>query len=799
LLKVTVTPGANPASTGLAVTGNLSAIGGSATQSFFDDGVQGGDVVAGDNVFSYFATVASGTLPGNVSMPITITDAQSRSGNTSINLTIVPPLVAIHEIQGNGATSPLEGQLVRTRGIVTALKSNGFFMQTPDADADGDPASSQGIFVFTQVAPPLPAAVGNYVEVSGMALEFIPGADPASPPVTEITAPAVILLSSGNALPAVQMITAADTHAAGPVDQLERFEGMRVGVASLTTSSGTLGSVSESSATGNSNGVFYGVITGLARPFREPGINILDPLPAGAPCCVPRWDGNPEMLRVDSDGQIGAARIELTSGATVTGLVGVLDFGFRTYTLLPDPSAPPAVSGNMTSTALPMPGRNEFTVASMNLERFFDTVNDPGISDPVLTATAFAKRLHKVSLAVRQVLNAPDIIGVQEVENLTTLQALADKINNDTVAAGGAHPGYAAYLEEGNDPGGIDVGFLVKASRVVVHSVLQVGKNDTYINPNNGLAEVLNDRPPLVLHATILSMVGPDLPLTVIVNHLRSLNGVDDPADGNRVRTKRRAQAEFLAGYLQQRQAASPGEEIILVGDFNAFPFNDGYVDSIGTVLGTPAPATEVVAASADLVNPDLVNLAQQPPADQRYSFIFDGNAQVLDHVILTANLQGRVSRFFYARSNADFPESVRSDGTRPERYSDHDHPVAYFSLPPISVLVDIKPGDDTNSINPESRGNIPVAILSTPDFDAGQVDPLSVTLAGAAVRLNGRGTPQASLEDVNGDGLRDLVLHIVTAALQLTSGATQATLEGMTFDGKFIRGSDALRIVPQS
>jgi hypothetical protein len=210
-----------------------------------------------------------------------------------------------------------------------------------------------------------------------------------------------------------------------------------------------------------------------------------------------------------------------------------------------------------------------------------------------------------------------------------------------------------------------------------------------------------------------------------------------------------------------------------------------------------PAPAHEVVVTSSDLVNPDVNNLLNQTEPAQRYSYTFDGHAQVLDHILHTANLTPRFSRFHYARNNADFPEVYRSDATRPERYSDHDIPVAYLALPPITVLVDIKPGETPNSIHLGSNGVVPVAILSTPDFDAGTVDPATVTLAGAAVRLRGRGTPMASLEDVNGDGLRDLVLHISTDALQLTSSDVQAVLEGMTFSGMFIRGTDSVRIVP--
>ena len=111
----------------------------------------------------------------------------------------------------------------------------------------------------------------------------------------------------------------------------------------------------------------------------------------------------------------------------------------------------------------------EFTVASFNLERFFDTVNDPGISEPVLTAAAFDDAAEQgVARHPRTSLQTPDILGVVEVENLTTLQALAARISADASRPAQPDPLYAAYLVEGNDVGGIDVGFLVKTAPVAV-------------------------------------------------------------------------------------------------------------------------------------------------------------------------------------------------------------------------------------------------------------------------------------------------------------------------------------------
>ena len=690
LLTVAVTPGTNPPSTGLAVSGNLTAIGGSATQAFFDNGTNG-DVTPNDLTFSYLAVVAPVTPPGPKSLPFTITDAQGRTGSgPPISLVVEPPSVAIHDIQGSGSSSPYAGMAVKTEGVVTGVKSNGFFIQVPDLEVDGNPMTSEGVAVFTSSAPPPAAVVGNRVSVIGTVSEFIPSADPHSPPLTELGAPLTItLVSTGNPLPAAITLTASDTSPTGSIEQLERFEGMRVHVDSLTAVSPTQGTINETNATSTSNGVFYGVITGVDRPFREPGVEVPDPLPPGSPCCVPRFDANPERLRVDSDA-IGAPALEVTSGALVTNLTGPLDYSFRTYTICPEPGAPPSASGNVAVTAVPLPGDGQFTVGSFNVERFFDTVDDPGTSDAVLTPLAFAHRLNKVSLAIRNILRAPDVIGLEEVENLTTLQAIADKISADAVLAGQPDPAYQAFLVEGNDIGGIDVGFLVKSAggRVEVVDVTQEGKNTTYINPNNGQPELLNDRPPLVLRAIVHHPSGPTFPVTVIVNHLRSLSGVDDPVDGNRVRTKRRAQAEFVAHLIQARQVADPDEHIVSVGDYNAFEFNDGYVDSIGTISGTPTPANQVVLASGDLVNPDLVETMQYAPGGQRYSYTFDGNAQELDHVLVTQNLVPRIATLSYGRLDADFPDSLRNDPNQPARISDHDPLVAFFTFPTADLSV---------------------------------------------------------------------------------------------------------------
>lgn len=693
LLTVTVTPGTNPTSTGITVTGNLTTIGGSATQMFFDDGTNG-DVMAGDNIFSYLATVAMATTTGPKTLPFTVADAQMRSSNGSISLMVASPPVSIHDVQGNGSASPLVGQVVTTSGIVIGTKNNGFFIQEPVPDAD--PNTSEGVFVFTSSAPPAAAVIGNNVTVTGVVVEFIPSQEPNAPPLTEISGtPTVSVNSTGNPLPAATTITAADT-TPNNLENLERLEGMRVHVPQLTVVAPTSGSIDENDANVTSSGFFYGVIPGVPRPFREPGVEATLNLPAGAPANVPRFDTNPERLQVDSNAQPGAPILDVTAGATVSNIVGPLDYTFTTWTIYPEAATTPTVTNQQVARPVPQQTFNELTIASFNMQRFYNTVDDPG-SDVVLTVAAFNKRLNKASLAIRNVMRSPDVIGIVEMENLSTLQAVATKVNNDAVVAGQPNPNYTAYLVEGNDIGGIDVGFLVKTPRISVVDVTQLelagcvqtaATCNNFINPNTGSSELLNDRPPLVLRATV-AQPGTATPLafTVIVNHSRSLSGIDSTevngtgTDGGRIRFKRRAQAEFLANDIQARQTANPNLNLAVVGDFNAFPFNDGYVDVEGTIQGQPTPANQVVLASSDLVNPDLTNLIETLPQMERYSFTFDGNAQALDYILVNNNFLSRLSRHAYARNNGDFPAKYYEDGNRPERLSDHDMPVGYFRL----------------------------------------------------------------------------------------------------------------------
>jgi len=119
------------------------------------------------------------------------------------------------------------------------------------------------------------------------------------------------------------------------------------------------------------------------------------------------------------------------------------------------------------------------------------------------------------------------------------------------------------------------------------------------------------------------------------------------------------------------------------------------------------------------------------------------------------------------------------------------------FTAVKTEVEIDIKPGSDPNSINLGGNGVVPVAILTTPDFDATTIDPATVALAGSTVRVKGKSGNAGSLEDVDGDGDLDLVVQVYMDELELSPGDTEAILTAYTYSGLMVTGSDFLKIVP--
>ncbi len=558
----------------------------------------------------------------------------------------------IFEIQGSGAASPYAGQKVLTQGnIVTALSPSGFFIQTPDSRADFSVDTSNGIFVFTGSAPTV--SVGDLVDVEGDVVEFFGFTEFTNNPLVTIT-------SAGLPLPAAVAFGAAvpspDPTSPSCAIEFECYEGMLIEIAD--------GSITGPNQRFGSDPTAEAYITSAPqRTFREPGLEF--PGIAG----LPVWDGNPEVFEIDPD-KLGLPNQALPAGAAFSA-TGVLGFEFGGYEFWPTELTvnagdfPQAVRSNHWL---------ETTVGSLNLFRLFDDIDDPPsvnaagetIDDFVVSSEEYQRRLNKFAGYIIDQMQTPDILGVQEVESLKVLEDLAATIN---AANPRAH--YKAYLVDGNDVGGIDVGFLVRKWRVWVWDIEQLGADETYVNPVDGSLDILHDRPPLLLKGWAGL-----LPINVMVVHNRSLGGIDT----ERVQVKRLEQALSIAEKVQDIQSArNPRKRnLVVLGDFNAFEFSDGYVDALGHIRGDFDPA-ESLLSGADLVSPDLMNQLFSLPEDQQYSFIFRGNAQALDHALTSESLDYRVRGLQFARGNADAAVDLINDDSTILRSSDHDGLVLYI------------------------------------------------------------------------------------------------------------------------
>ncbi|GGA66588.1 nuclease [Arenimonas soli] len=671
VLTVQVTPGANPASTGLVVSADLEAIGGSAGQAFRDDGLSG-DLVANDLEFTWAGTVAPGTSPGPKSLPVQVADDQGRSGAGTINLSVAIR-VGIAGIQGQGIGSPLPvGTEVVTEGIVTARRGNGYFIQSAPGEDDGDPATAEGVFVFTSAPPPADAAVGNRVRVAGRVSEF--SRTPHGYPLTQLNWASLTVLATGQALPAPVVIDDTVLAPTVALDALGRYQGMRVVLPAATVVGPT-----------NGFGDFHVTLPGVPRPVREPGIAALDAVPLPPGNAIPVFDRNPERLRVESLGLEGGSAFNLDAGASVQGMEGILYYDRGDFTLLLGQRDATTSAGGALVAAVPAVEEGAVRIASYNIQNL-----SGGESVPL-------DRLAKLTDVFCQYLRTPDVVGLVEIGNLETARRLARAINEDEFDNCPDNPAYEAYLL--STSGSQRLGYLVKTApvadgqpRVEVRGVVEHFVGEPLVAPDGSINPSLRlfDRPPLQLDARVNDGNGRQFPVQVLLNHNLSLldtNNLSSNAQwgtvGNRSREKRKQQAERLSQLVESIQQADPAMPLVLVGDFNAFEFSDGYVDVMGIIAGTPAPADEVLLAGQSAVTRPLVNLIGTRPVDQRYSYVFEGNAQNLDHALVNqAVLEATEATLYHARVNSDFAADLAADPTVPVRSSDHDPLVADLVVP---------------------------------------------------------------------------------------------------------------------
>ena len=549
-----------------------------------------------------------------------------------------PIALAIYEIQGEGHRSDYEGQPVVTTGIVTAVAANGFYLQ--DATGDGNARTSDALFVFTGAAPGV--AVGDGLEVSGTVAEFLPGGDFSNLTITQLTASNIVLQSSGNAVPDAVTIgtggllpptsTIDDDGfgsydpAADGIDFYEALEGMRVTIDAPLV-------VSETTAFGETYVVASGG-TGATGVNDRGGITVSD------------GDFNPEKIQIDAtpalfDGYEPAH----SQGDRLSDVTGIMAYSFNSYELLVTEAVTVVEDVTLARETTDLVGdRDHLTVASYNVEN--------------LSPDSGAAKFDLLASDIVYSLAAPDVIALQEVQDGNGLDgsdplsgAVTAQLLIDAIAAIGG-PNYV-YIEiapssagsTGGAPGGnIRNGYLYNADRV------------DYVE---GSAQLIDDpafagsRRPLVADFSFNGET-----VTLINVHFTSRIGSDPlwgstqpPADaGDASRT---AQADAVRAFVNDELATDPSLKLGVLGDFNGFWFEE----SVG-------------ALEAGGVMTDLHRLLSEA---ERYSYLFDGNLQAIDHAVVTGGLAFGAD-FDVVHINAEQTSDVPTA-------SDHDPIVARFRI----------------------------------------------------------------------------------------------------------------------
>lgn len=571
----------------------------------------------------------------------------------------------IRTVQGAAHLSPLNGNNVtNVRGVVTAVRSNGFWFQDPCPDTSV--TTSEGLFVFTSTAPGV--AVGDEVRVNGRVSEFRPGGSTSTNlTITELTNPAVTklgtraapsptVIGTGGRVPPTNVI---DNDATGSVETSGTFDPATDGIDFYESLEGMRVRVNNPVAVGPTNS--FGEIPVVGDDGANAGVRT-----ARGGIVLRAGDANPERILLDDAILAGATPTVNTGDHFSTAATGVLDYSFGNFKLMLT-SALARVAGGIAPETTSPPGPGQLAVATFNVENL-----DPG--DP-------QSKFNGLATQIVTRLAAPGIIAVEEIQdndgptNSSTVDASQTwtKLINAITAAGGPSYDYRQINPvddaDGGEPGGnIRVGFLFRpdtvsfavgtpgdATTAVAVSDTGISGDRVALSRNPGRIDPTNT----AFNASRKPLVGKfyyaGKPLFVIANHFNSKGG-DDPLFGRYQpprrpsETQRRQQAQIVAGFVSQIRAIDPQARVVVAGDLNDFEFS--------TTVQT-------------LVGAGLTDLPATLPDGERYSYVFEGNAQVLDHILLSSALVNAGYAYDVVHTNAEFASPL----------SDHDPQVAQLTI----------------------------------------------------------------------------------------------------------------------
>ena len=595
-----------------------------------------------------------------------------------------PPIaefITIPEIQGLSHQSPYKGQKIQTKGIVTAIESNGFYLQ--DAQGDGNSATSDAIFVFTGSRPTV--SVTDQIEVKGTVIEFIPGGSSSQNlSITELVNPQVTLISSNEILPEAIVIgldglmppteNVDDDNLTNyqpetdAIDFYESLEAMRV-------------TVKNAQAVSPLNR--FGEIVVVAEEAKlASGINQRGGITIQAD------DYNPERIQVQIDRDfLPDFSDKVNVGDFLGDVSGVISYSFGNFELKATEAFNVTASELKKEASTLVSGKTELTVASYNVLNL--DPNDQDGTDDIANG-----QFNKLAENVVSALNSPDIIGLQEIQDNNgswndgttdaslTYQTLIDAI----YTAGGPHYQYADIApdnnQDGGQPGGnIRVGFLYNPERVeFLAGSMQRLTGDAFNNSRKSL---------------VAEFVFQNETITVINNHFSSKGG-STPIFGqiqpfvNAREELRSAQAKVVSDYVAGLLDDDAEAKVIVLGDLNEFQFE--------------SPLLVLKGGESAL----LTDLIETLPVLERYSYIFQGNSQALDHILVSPALAGR-AEFDSVHVNAEFAEQA----------SDHDPLLSRFQFE--NEKHKVRFATFNASLNRSSEGEL-ISNLSTPDNEQAKV-----------------------------------------------------------------------------
>lgn len=261
------------------------------------------------------------------------------------------------------------------------------------------------------------------------------------------------------------------------------------------------------------------------------------------------------------------------------------------------------------------------SIATQNAYNFYNAKDD-GKKEKVLSTANYHLRLSRMSKHIALILNKPDILALQEIENLATLNDLKNKLKTDFELC------YQAVLLEGHKETSINLAYLVNCD-FSIKDLSQLFKSQSL----KGSHKQLFTRPPLYINLCKKKQC-----IHIVNVHLRSMIGLSRVKKRHFVATKRLQQATALALWINQFQTQWPKQKLIILGDFNALDVSDKYVDVLGIIKGTASQFNEYYPSS-DLIKRNLFDLSLQIPLKDRYSYRYKKKQQQLDYLLLSQNL----------------------------------------------------------------------------------------------------------------------------------------------------------------